>query len=162
MRLKKFLSVIGLLAMLAAFCGFTGCGGKLEQGGAYAPGTTTYATNADTGAVATNFVASAAPDYPFAQVEIAFDFAYSTADAVFTAEQNNRALFWSISPDIKHTLDKLRPTAVTVRDDYIKARIAYQANPVPANLSGLQSVLTRAQALSASVSAALPATVATK
>jgi hypothetical protein len=138
----------------------TGCFGNqhLENGGAYAPGTNIVATTAD-GTSTTNFVAASASDLAFFQVESAFDFAYSTIDAVFTIERDNRLLLWKISPDIKHTLDKLRPEAVEIRNDYIKARIAYQANPVPANLSQMQTILARIENTAAAVQAAIPANV---
>lgn len=147
--------------LLLNLCSASSCHGKLENGGAYAPGTNALTIDATTGITSTNFVATAAPDLAFFQVESAFDFAYSTIDAVFTIEHDNRLLLWKISPDIKHTLDKLRPEAVTIRNDYIKARIAYQANPVPANLSQLQTILARIQSTAAAVQAAIPASATT-
>lgn len=154
-------TVASMVALCLFVPVFSGCNGKLANGGAYAPGTTELSTNAATGVIATNFIPSQAPDYPFAQTEIAFDFAYSTINAVFDFEENNRAMLWSISPQIKKTLDSIRPQAVQARNDYIKARIAYMANPEPVNLSTLQDVLTRVKDIATAVQAAIPPSVST-
>lgn len=136
-----------------------GCAGKLAPGGDYSPGTTSLSTNASTGVITTNFTATAAPDFAFFTADASFDLTYSAIDAIFNFERDNRNLLWSISPDIKHTLDKLRPQAVQIRNDYIAARIAYEANPIPANLTTLQDVLSRIKATLAAVQAAIPPTI---
>lgn len=97
------------------------------------------------------------PDYAFFIVDSAFDLAVSALDAAFTFERVNRAMLWKVSPDIKHGLDQVRPVAVQVKVDYAKARAAYMANPVPANLTILQQVLARAQQAAATAEAILPA-----
>lgn len=165
-RITDGAKISGAAALIvgALFLGFvaTGCDGRLANGGAYAPGTNQITVDSTSGNTATNFVPTQAPDYPFAQTEVAFDFAYSAVDTVFNIERDNRQLFWGISPSIKHTLDKLRPQAVAIRNDYIKARIVYQSNPIPANLSALDNALARIKALIPAVEAAIPANLKTK
>ena len=136
----------------------SGCQGSLQPGGAYAPGTTSVTVTAS-GASVTNFVATAAPDYPFFEVDASFDFAYSAVNAIFDFERDNRAMLYGISPTIKHTLDGFRPQAVSIRNDYIKARIAYMANPLPPNMSALQDALSRIKALATAAQAAIPSTI---
>lgn len=92
------------------------------------------------------------PDMAFYQADSAFGLAYDTINLAFEAEYNNRALLWSISPEIKHTLDKVRPVALQVRNDYVIARDAYLKNPTPAGLTGVQSILAKAQQLLSAVS----------
>lgn len=138
---------VSLCAVLALSLG-SGCGStKLESGGAYAPA----ATNGD-GTVS----ATLAPDLGFYVVDSAFELAYSTVDAAFAFERNNRAALWKLSPEVKHGLDAVRLQASLVRLKYAQARQAYTANPVPANLELLQQVLGEAQALAAATAAALP------
>lgn len=141
-------ALLFILSLCTIF--MTGCGTpRLEQGGAYAP-------------VDTNGVATAAPDYAFFVVDSAYDLAYSAVDSVFTFERQNRAMLWAISPTIKHSLDNLRPQAWGIAVKYAKARAAYMANPVPANLTLLQQLLAEVQQLSATVQALLPQQAATK
>ena len=89
-------------------------------------------------------------------MDSAFDSAVSALDAAFTFERVNRAMLWKVSPDIKHALDRVRPQAVQVKVDYAKARAAYMANPLAANLTALQQVLGRAQQIAAIGTAVLP------
>lgn len=138
--MKKFLQPLAIsLALLGALLAAPiGCKHpSLELGGAYA---------------ATNTV----PDYAFFVADSAFDLAYSTIDAAFKFERDNRALLWKISPDIKHTLDQIRPQASVVTTQYLTVRAAYMANPVPANLTTLQTVLAKMQQLATAATAALP------
>jgi hypothetical protein len=107
--------------------------------------------------VDTNGVAEVAPDYSFFIVDSGFDLAASTIDGVFKFERENRAALFKLSPAIKHDLDTLRPQVLSVEKDYLKARAAYMANPVPANVSTLQTILGKVQQLVAAVSAAMPA-----
>jgi hypothetical protein len=92
----------------------------------------------------------------FYTVDATYDLAYSTLDAAFKFERDNRALLWKASPTIKHTLDAVRPQAVQVNAEYLTARAAYIANPIPAGLSTLQSILAKVQQLSVTATAALP------
>jgi hypothetical protein len=135
--------VIVPMLLLVAVLGLAGCKGTLEQGGAYAP-------------IGTNGVVTIAPDYAFYVVDSGFDLAYSTVDGAFKFEADNRMLLWSISPNIKHTLDQLRPQAVTIRNEYAAARAAYMANPTPAGLTTLQAALAKAQQIAAAAMAVLP------
>ena len=145
MKTLKFILLALVLASALAFViGQTGCsstGNKLDPGGAYAP---------------TNGPVQVQPDYAFFVVDSAFDLAYSTVNAAFQFEYDNRALLWKASPNIKHALDQIRPKAVDVRNRYIAARTAYMANPVPAGLSQLQSILAEIQSLATAAAAALP------
>jgi hypothetical protein len=148
--------VLVLLGPLLTAPALTGCkSSKLEPGGAYSPVT----TNAD-GTL--NF--TQAPDLALFEVDSAFDLAYTATDAVFNIERSNRQMLWGISPQIKHTLDQIRPQAVDAKKRYALARAAYLANPVPANLDALNTVLATMKNLSAAAAAALPAssTPATK
>jgi xanthosine utilization system XapX-like protein len=136
---------------LLLFAILPGCSTKLESGGVYAPVTTN-----SSGVVTTN------ADMAFYAVEKTFWTTYQVLDAAFAAERDNRALYWSISPDIKHSLDKLRPQAWDVVTRYIAARRAYEAAPSTGNLTTLQGILDEVTKLSVSASAALaPVTTAT-
>src|SRR5258707_8090524 len=100
------LTIIGLALCVSAFL-ILGCNkSTLEPGGAYAQ---------------TNQV----PDLVFFQIDSAFDLAYSAIDAAFLFEFQNRPMLWTISPNIKHTLDSIRPQAVAARDKYLAARTIY-------------------------------------
>lgn len=143
---KSFLYGL-VLSLVAGSLLVAGCHKTLEAGGAYSPST----TNAATGAVTTS------PDIAFFTLDSAFWAAYSTIDTVFSIERDNRELLWKVSPAIKHTLDSLRPTAVEVKNGYLKARANYIANPTPAGLTGIQAILAKLQELGAAVTAALPA-----
>ena len=123
---------------------------KLEPGGAYAPAITTV----DNGV--TNTVAIAAPDKGFYAVDAAFDLVYSTVDAAFTFERDNRLLLWKISPEIKHQLDVIRPQAAEALQKWALARDAYMRNPTPAGLTTLQTVLGQMRQISQAAQAVLP------
>ena len=114
----------------------TGCknGPNLESGGAY----NQFSTNAD-GTV------TAKKDTPLYVADQSFEVAYNTLNAAFTIEQNNADFFWKISPQIKKSLDKVRPGAWEAVKSYVAARDAYIKNPVPANLDGLNAVIARMQ-----------------
>lgn len=144
--------LFGLLTLITAcVClTFSGCASKLASGGAYAP-TREVISNGQT-----NIVATAAPDKGFFVADAAFDLAYSAVDAAFNFEKNNRLLLWQISPEIKHTLDKLRPQAFNAVQQYALARDAYMANPTPAGLDGLKTALGKMQQLSSAAQAVLP------
>lgn len=137
--MKRLFLAFLLLAMPLVF----GCKGTLQSGGAYAP---TDASGQPT----------QAPDMAFFVADAAYQVAYNTIDAAFTFERNNRATLFKISPQIKHTLDDIRPNLVTANNDYLLAREAYKSNPTPANLSTLQTVLAKIQQLVPTVTAVLP------
>jgi hypothetical protein len=138
-----------LCFLLSAFCfSLGGCVHRLEPGGAYAP----TSTNVLTGAV----TPTQAADYPFFVTDTAFDFAFTAFTAASNAEINNRAFLFSVAPQIKHTLDKIRPQAWDAVKRYILARGVYLEHPTPAGLSELQTILTEVQNVSVAAQAALP------
>jgi hypothetical protein len=139
--MKRFIAFSGFFLGLGLVCGFffsVGCKTTLEAGGAYAPAVVT--TNA-AGQVVTN--ATAAPDMAFYATDAAFLTAYNIVDGVFTWERDNRAFLWKLSPDIKHGLDGIRPTAWEIRKEYLAARETYKANPTPAGLDLLNTLLAK-------------------
>lgn len=141
-NVPKVLFFLGVLSL------FTACGpARLEPGGIYAPGI-----------VATNGVVTPTqqPDPAFYYTDASFALAYSAVDAAFEFERNNRVMLFKVSPDIKHTLDKIRKEAVLARDKYLAARRIYLANPVPPNLTQLESALEKIQQLSTTATAVLP------
>lgn len=115
----------------------TGCKSTLESGGAYAP----------TGQL---------PDKAFFIVDAAYQVGYQTIDAAFQFERNNRALLWKASPQIKHTLDDIRPQAAAANKEYLTARAVYMANPTPSGLTTLQTVLAKIQQLVVTATSVLP------
>lgn len=119
------------------------CKSTLQPGGAYAP-------------VDAQGNALVAPDMSLFVVDSAYQLAYQATDTVFTAEKNNRDLLWKVSPNIKHTLDIIRPQAVKANADYLAARAVYLANPTPANLTGLKAILAKVQQLAITAQSALP------
>lgn len=151
--MKKFFSLL-LIALSVTLSACTTSCGTLQSGGAYAP----TATNEVTGAVAP----TQAPDYAFFACDNAFDLAFSTISATFKFERENRDALWKISPEIKHAMDKARPVAFKLGQDYAKARTAYQANPTPAGLSELQTALSRAESIAAAIAVQINTTPAKK
>jgi hypothetical protein len=142
-RLVFSLSFVGI-----CFALFTGCKATLQPGGAYSP----TVTNATTGVV----TATQLPDMEFYNVDAAYLLARSTINAVFQFERDNRAAMWKISPNIKHTLDSIRPQAVKADSEYHRLRAVYMANPVPSGLDQLQTILARISQLATTAAAALP------
>lgn len=138
---------MGWAGLVLAVVLVMGCRAHLEPGGAYAP----VVTNLDG-----TITPSARANIEFFAVEASFKLAYVTADTAFEFERDNRLFLWRISPEIKHGLDGLRPQAVEVKRRYALARQAYEANPVPANLTVMQTILEEAKALAAAAAAALP------
>lgn len=131
---------IALLLIAIATLAFSCTSNKLQPGGAYAP---------------TNTVVAVAPDIGFYTVESSFLLAESVVQTAFKFERDNRDMLWKISPDIKHTLDKIRPVSVEAIQRYAAARAVYKANPIPANLSTMQELLQKMQQLAASAQAAI-------
>lgn len=159
---KGTLGALGVLTfglLTTALLGTTACQNpSLQSGGAYAPGVS--ATNAQTGAV--TFTPTAAPDLQLYQADAAFYVAYTALDGACQLEYANRAMLYRLSPDIKHTLDKIRPDAWLATQTYLAARAAYLANPTPANASALTVGITKIQALSAAAVAATQTVAANK
>lgn len=106
---------------------------RLEPGGAYAP------TN-EVGTVIYN-------DVGLAVADAAYKFTYETTLSVFRFERDHRAELWALSPKVKQELDRLRPQVVDVNKRWALARSAYKANPTPAGLSTLQTILSELQRL---------------
>jgi hypothetical protein len=144
--------LVGLLSLgLMGAAASIGCKNpQLETGGAYAPGQIVVENGT------TNVVATFAPDRAFYIVDASFELAYSAVDAVFVFERQNRQALWNLSPEIKRTLDKIRPEAAEVVRKYTQARAAYVANPTPAGLSSLETILGQLQSLSSAATAVLP------
>lgn len=143
----KFTSLLAILT-LAVLTTFTACKTpKLAPGGAY----TTSVTNT----VGTNIVVTTTGDLALYTADASFDLAYKTMDAAFKIERDNRDYFWKLSPQIKHTMDRLRVIAQQAVNDYAAARTAYLANPTPAGLTGVQAVLAQIQQLVYAATAAV-------
>lgn len=117
----------------------TGCKGigKLEAGGAYS------LTNSQ-GQVIYN-------DIGLALADASYKFAYQTVDGVLKFERDNRAAIKALSPtvglDVKHALDRIRPTVWDIDQRWAVARRAYRLNPTPAGLTTLQTLLAEIQRL---------------
>ena len=141
-KLKRNLSGFGLILVASLF--LASCAShRLESGGAYAP----------VGEYGTNTVA---PDIGFFAVDSAYRIAYSSVDAIFQLEKDNRATLWKLNPEIKHTLDRIRPQAVEANRQYIVARKVYISKPTPANLDIMSAVLAKIQQLTATATAVIP------
>lgn len=150
-KTKTLLGAALALALMPFLLLPSGCkSGKLETGGAYAPGVEVVTDGR------TNVVATAAPDRSLFVIDSAFELAYSAVDTAFSIEKTNRQLLWSISPDIKHTLDRIRPQAAEAVRTYTRAREQYLQNPIPANLSLLETTLRQLQNLASAAQMALP------
>jgi hypothetical protein len=130
---NKILTILASICLLASF---TACKSTLAPNGAY--------------------VVNGQPDMAFFAADGAYQVAYNTVDAVFTFEQKNRAYLWSISPQIKKTLDSIRPQAVKANQEYLIARTTYMSNPTPAGLTGVQQVLAKMQQLVATAISVIP------
>lgn len=150
--MKKNIILFGLVIATFVFCGAS-CNKKLAPGGAYAPAQFLVTTNADL-TTTTNVTATAAPDLAFFAADTAFSLAYATVDGAFKWERDNRAKLFALDPDIKHTLDKIRPQAWAVNQRWAAARQAYRQNPIPANLTTFQQIVAQVQALVPAVLAA--------
>jgi len=145
MRTIKTLAAVLAVAFIIA-C--SGCKATLQGGGAYAP----VSTNELTGEIVIVHI----PDLAFYNTDAAYDLAYSSIDAAFKFERDNRLLLWRLSPQIKRTLDQIRPQAVLVNAEYLRVRQVYLSNPVPGGLTQLQAVLAKINQIAATAVAALP------
>lgn len=114
---------------------------KLESGGAYAP---------------TNSLgqASAVPDLAFLEVDQAYDIAHAIIQGILKFELDNRQFLWNLSPEVKHSLDAIRPDIVAAERQYDVARKSYKANPTPDGLGALNTILAQARRLAISAQAA--------
>ena len=136
--MKKLLPLLFLsLALLGS-----GCKGTLAPGGSYNSGS----TNVVIGKL----------DYAFFVTDSAYDLAYATIDAAFKFEKDNRELLWGRTRLIKRELDDIRPKAVAINGKYLTARAVYLSNPIPSNLTILQTVLAEMQRLATTTAAVLP------
>lgn len=131
MKTRLILVLLGFLALLP------GCKSTLEPGGPYAP-------------------EGQKSDMPFFAVEGAFDIAYSAIDAVFKFERDNRVELWKYNPDIKRTLDKIRPESAKVVVQYARARSEYIKHPTRQGLSAMEQALSIAQRLASTAGALIP------
>lgn len=117
--------------------GLLGCKATLQEGGAYNTGNPVV-------------------DQGFFATDAGFNVAYSVIDAAFKFEQANRALLWSVSPQIKQKLDAIRPQAQQLVVAYISARDLFLKTPTVANKKKLDAVLVETQKLSEATFAILP------
>jgi hypothetical protein len=108
--------------------GLAGCKAPLEQGGAYYP----------TGQTA---------DKPLLIADNLYRVAYTSLDLLFTVEKDNRAALWALNPNIKRGLDKVRNEAWEINVQWATARSLYKANPTPAGLATLETILAKIQQL---------------
>src|SRR5690349_4555794 len=127
--MKKPYLLLLVFALLVGSLAICCTKSTLQPGGAYNPVSTNSAG-----------VTTPAPDMGLFVADSAYQVAWNTLDAAFTTERNNRQMLWTISPQIKKTLDGIRPQASQFNDDYLRARAAYIANPVPTNLNGVNAV----------------------
>lgn len=147
MKSLKHLSLsICLTALMVV--GFLGCGKTtLAPSGPY---TSTY-TNVD-GTITT------VSDLQLYQADLAFQTAYRAAFTVCNIEFQNRNYFYSLSPSIKHAIDKIRPLIWQAQVDYTTARTAYILHPTPTGLTGVDEVVSKIQQLLIAATAALGTT----
>jgi hypothetical protein len=132
-----------LILILPLFLLLVGCKNTLAPGGAYAP-------------IAQPGQPTQAPDMTLFVIDSAYKFAWTTINTAFDLEKANRALLFKASPDIKHTLDRIRPQAKQADLEFITARTVYLTNPVPGNLDALNAVLAKIQQLTAAAIAVVP------
>lgn len=144
-------SVNALIAAAFVLVGFS-CAKTLEPGGVYAPGATVTTTAA--GVTSTNFFPA---DAKLFALDSAYDLVYPLLEGVLTFERDHRAALWALSPEIKHTLDRIRPQAWELNVQWARARQAYLLNPTPGGLTKLETVLAQLKQLNAAALAALPA-----
>ena len=122
--MKKYLAV--LCSVLAL--GLAGCKAPLEQGGAYYP-------------------VGQTADKPLLIADNLYKVAFTSLDLLFTFERDNRAALWSLNPGIKRGLDKVRNEAWEINVEWATARSLYKANPTPAGLATLETILAKIQQL---------------
>lgn len=123
---------------------------KLAPGGAYSGSTLT--TNA-AGVVTTNTISASEPELFIA--DSAYKLAYDTVDGILLFEFNNRVALLVQFPALKPSLDKVRPVILDVDRRWAAARQAYKANPTPAGLSTINTILAEIQKLIPTAQAAI-------
>ncbi len=101
----------------------------------------------------TNTAGAVTVDFALFYADNAFRAAHGTLDFAFKFEKDNRALLWSVSPDIKHGLDVIRPRAAAIVRQFATAREAYLLQPNPDSLSNLNGILDELQRLAAAAMA---------
>jgi hypothetical protein len=152
--MTKWKYQIGLFTAVMMSVGtlaWSGCNkSTLAPGGAYAPAT--FVTNADGTVTTTQTVMS---DMAFYITEASFLLAASTIDTAFRFEAENEMMLWRISPEIKHTMDKIRPDATQAVMAYKAARNEYKKHPTPTGLDLLQTLLSKVQQVATSAAAAV-------
>jgi hypothetical protein len=97
-------------------------------------------------------------DLQLYQADCAYSLAFGTLDSAFKFERDNRAVLWKLSPKIKHALDEIRPQAWAANQRWAVARQAYITQPIPANMTALQTIIAKVQQLTAAAQAALAQT----
>lgn len=137
MKAARLLAGIIVLALSLGLTGCTTGNARLEPGGAYA-------------------ATGQAPDFLFYAVDSSYELALAAFKTASKLEIDNRKTFWTISQDIKHTLDEIRPKALEVDRTYSRARGAYLKNPTADGLAGLQTILGQFQQLANAAIAAIP------
>lgn len=147
--MKKFCLFLAVLSLSIGL--WTGCKSTLEPGGAYSPVTTNVAG-----------VVINSPDIGLYTADSAFIAAYSILDLAFKFERDNRLMLWKISPDIKHSIDKIRPGAETAVQAYKAARADYLQHPSPQGLDLMNSIILKIQQVASAASAAITAATATQ
>lgn len=144
MKIPRIRSVFAFIALLALMTGLmVGCKGSLESGGAY----TESITNSTSGTI------SQKQDKFLYTSDATFDLVYKSMKAAFAIERNNRAYFWQISPEIKHSLDKIRPQTQQAINAYATAREVYLSRPSPTTQDAVQKALDQAQLILNSINA---------
>lgn len=124
------------VAMLGAGCHTP----KLEPGGVYAP---------------TNSTGVVYNDLGLALADASYKFAYESVTALLRFERDNRAAIWEVTPEVKRALDRVRPEVVAIDRRWALARAAYRANPTPAGLGTLQTILSEIQRVAGAAQAQL-------
>ncbi len=144
--MKKLTAPLMLCLLSAALWFSPGCSTtRLETGGVY----TQSVTNAD-GTV------TVSADAALYATDATFKMAVSALDTAFKFERDNRAALWSISHDIKHTMDTVRPQAADAVKRYAAARAVYIQTPIASrNLTSVSGIASEITTLLATASAAI-------
>jgi len=87
--------------------------------------------------------------------DASYKFAYSTVLNALAFERDNRETIKAIAPQVKPALDKVRETTWEIDQKWARARSAYKANPTPAGLTTLETILAEIEKLMPIVTVAL-------
>lgn len=126
--MKRTILILTAIAAIA----LVGCvkGNKrLETGGAYAQ-VSGSSTNAD---------------YAFFAVDLTFKTVYSSVDAAYKFEFDNRDDIWKVSHKVKQVLDKTKPSITKAVIGYGIARQQYKLNPTASNLESMKGYISLLQ-----------------